>query len=161
MYSTLLSKESNEFINDIFSNASSKTPEVSFSIAYALANKLVLPTSKVDNVIEFYNQNSKNSVNLFLSIINEIILLDLDVVNELIVNVYQLRYDAVFGRDNVLAMKPETAVEDLFGISKYINKDIISAIKANPLLITKCVNKFHKVFCELSTDSITQTSEGV
>lgn len=161
MYSTLLSKESNEFINDIFSNASSKTPEVSFSIAYALANKLVLPTSKVDNVIEFYNQNSKNSVNSFLSIINEIILLDLDVVNELIANVYQLRYDAVFGRDNVLAMKSETAVEDLFGISKYINKDIISTIKANPLLITKCVNKFHKVFCELSTDSITQTSEGV
>ena len=161
MYSTLLSKESNEFINDIFSTANSKTTEVSFSIAYAIANKLVLPTSKVDNIIDFYNQNSKYNVNSILSTINEIILLDLNTTNELIVSIYQLRYDTVFGTDNVIAMMGETAVEDLFGISKYISKDMIGVIKANPLLITKYVNKFFKVFNELNMDMSTQSNVGV
>lgn len=158
MYTTLLSKESNEFINDIFSKASSKTTEVSFSLAYAIANKLTLPTSKVDNVIDFYNQNSSNNVYTSLSIINEIILLDVDVIKELVISLYQLRYDTVFGRDSVIAIKCESAVEDLFGISKYINKDVICVIKTNPLLITKYVNKFFKVYEEITVGTSKQSN---
>lgn len=149
MYLTLLSKESNQLINEIFSNGKSRSTEVSFSIAYAVANQLLIPTTKVDNVLDFYNQNNKDRISEFLNVINETIILDIDVIKELTLNLYQYRYNTVYARSNVLAMVCETAVEDFFGISKFINKDVLSILKADPLLITKYTNGFHKIYCEL------------
>lgn len=153
MYITLLSKESNQFINDIFSSGKSRSTEVSFAVAFAVANKILIPTTKVDNLIEFYNQTNKHQVNGFLNIINETIILDIDAIIELVIGIYQYRYNTIFARENVLAMNTETAIEDLFGISKFINKDTLNIIKADPLLITKYVNNFHKVYCQIVKES--------
>lgn len=152
MYITLLSKESNQLINEIFSNGKSRSTEVSFSIAFAIANQLLIPTTKVDNIIDFYNQNNKNQINGFLNQINETIILDIDIIKELILNIYQYRYNTIYSRSNVLAMVCETAVEDFFGISKFINKDALTILKTDPLLITKYTNGFHKIYCEINKE---------
>ncbi len=147
-YNGTISKESNEFINTLFSEGRSRSVEVCFSLAYALSNKLILPNTSVDNLVDFYEQNSKSKSNDILDMINCLIILDIDSIYELTFNLYNFRYASYIGRSNMLAINPETAIEDLFGISKYVNKEILECIKKDPIKITSYVNKFYKLISE-------------
>ena len=147
-YNGTISKESNEFINTLFSEGRSRSIEVCFSLAYALSNKLILPNTSVDNLTDFYEQNSKSKSDSILDMINCLIVLNIDSIYELTFSLYNFRYDSYVGRSNMLAVNPETAIEDLFGISKYVNKEILECIKKDPIKITSYVNKFYKLISE-------------
>lgn len=149
-YNSIFSKETNIFINEIFSTGKSRSLEVSFSLAYALSNNLLLPNTSVDNLVDFFEQNSKIKFNRILDTINSLIILDIDLVCELAFNLYNYRYEVYAGRSNVIAIKQESAIEDLFGISKFVNNELLDCIKKDPIKITSYTNKFYKLICEFS-----------
>ncbi len=149
-YNTIFSKETNMFINEIFSTGKSRSLEVSFSLAYALSNNLLLPNTSVDNLVDFFEQNSKIKFNRILDIINSLIILDIDLICELTFNLYNYRYNSYIGRTNVIALKTESAIEDLFGISKFVNNELLDCIKKDPIKITSYTNKFYKLICEFN-----------
>lgn len=156
-YKTIFTKETNDFINEIFSSGKSRSLEVTFSLAYALSNKLLLPSTSVDNLTDFYKQNNEVKLNSILDVINCLIILDIDSICELSFSLYDFRYNIFSGRDNVLAMNTESAIEDLFGISKFVNKDIIDYIKKDPVKITVYTNKFSKLITEYEVYQKEQT----
>lgn len=152
-YNTIISKENNEFINSIFSSGKSRSIGVCFSLAYAISNKLLLPNTSVDNLVDFYEQNNKLLIDKIIDTINCSMILDINVVCDLVFSLYNLRYDSYVGRSNVIAMVSETAVEDLFGISKYVSKDVLECIKQDPIKMTEYVNKFYKLICDFDRDT--------
>lgn len=149
-YNSIFSKETNIFINEIFSTGRSRSIEVSLSLAYALSNNILLPSTTVDNLADFFEQNSKLKFNRILDTINCLIILDIDLVCELAFNLYNYRYEVYAGRSNVIAMKQESAIEDLFGISKFVNNELLDCIKKDPIKITTYTNKFYKLICEFN-----------
>lgn len=148
---TKLTQQSMSFINYINSSGSSRSKQVSISIAKAISDSLPIPTSPVEDIKSFFKSNHEMSMLSTISKLNEMVVIDIVSIQDYAARFYETRYMLANAKLQTLAFKKETAVEDYFGISKIIPSDIIDTIKEDPNSLTVATNGFATVISELSS----------
>lgn len=148
---TKLSSKSQTLISEITAGNKSRALPVSIALARLIANKLALPTSEVECIDNFFNTQHSVVVQARLSILNDIILLDLTTVLDLIKRFYAFRYLQISSPKHVL-LKPDSAVLDFFRITRSFDIATLEAIQNNATLITELTTRFIDLIDELKED---------
>lgn len=146
---TLLTKENADFIQSVLQKNTSRSKEVSLSIARILANQIKLPLPDQaydkDNINEYYRLNYQISIENTISIINEICIIDVETVKDYVIRFLKFRYDNAYSTQVVSISVPGEELETFFKIKQYFDKDIVECIKSNLNSIVGYSLGFNKV----------------
>lgn len=145
---TKLSQTTVNYMNGLGSTNASRSVPVTLSVARVIADSLSLPSSKVDSIHEFYSDSFLQEVNVTVSMINEIVVIDTNGVLDLVEKLYQARYSVAFGDVLPFLRSAETAVLDFFGISKTVEDGMSKVIAENAALINEAVLRFKQLIAE-------------
>lgn len=152
-YITKLSLAGQEFVSALNANGRSRELLTSVALARAIADTLPAPATLVDNVTSYYKVNSSIQVSSIISGINEIAVIDVDSVSQLVEKFYAHRYAYFNKACPMIALVPDTAIEDFFGISVFIPKEALAAIKADPINTTKLYTLASKFIAEVNNEN--------
>ena len=147
---TKLSQESQAFLNHLSMSGKAQSLHSSIAIAKALSNSLPVPSSEVDNIEMHYRSTHLLSVQKQLSDLNELIVVDTATILLYTQRFYQLRYQQVVPNKTICCLKSETAVQDFFGLTSFIDEATLAAIAVKPMEITKIHNGAVVFFCEIA-----------
>lgn len=117
----------------------------SIALALALADSIALPAQKITDISEYYRLEHKIPLDAAIGQVNEVIVVNFDEVHLYAKKFYERRYYAAFGVPYFNAIKPETAIVDLFQISKVFAPEEIKAIESNVAAISEMANFFRKL----------------
>lgn len=140
---TKLSPELQKFVVNI--TAKARKESTSIAIAKAIANMLVIPTARVDNVQAFYKANVQMTAYTHLSYLNELLILDTDLIAELIIKFYGARYEVAYPSTNLVLIRDTMAIYDFFGFGRYLSEAILETIKSE----AKEIMYVHNNVCEI------------
>jgi hypothetical protein len=130
-------------------NQVARTPQASIALAKLLANVVTLPSTGCNSITEYYRQQCLDTVLDSVNTINESSIIDIDTVLDLTLRFYQFRASYIYPKISNVAVCNETAIEDYFGISRFISKDHIQCIIDNVLQITVLMNGLSEVLKSL------------
>jgi hypothetical protein len=150
---TKLDAETNGFIASLVTKGEYKSKVVTLALAYALSKQLPMPCEAIDDISIYFALKHKADAINKLTAINELISVDIDGTIELAKKFYGYRYSVYKGIEVMPLIFADTAVEDFFGISKYICPDIRQLIKEQNTNLTNYINKFDKILVKLNTEA--------
>lgn len=145
---TKVSNKTQLFISQISSENKSRTLPVTIALSRLLAYKLPLPSAPVDCIDSFFNTQIAVDVTMNVNVLNELMFIDADAVMEYIRKFYTYRYNQVNPSLHLL-LKPETAVYDMFKITKSFSADVLTEISASANYINELTNRFIDLLSEL------------
>lgn len=131
---TKLDKDAQKFISTMPSMGSTRGLGVSIAIARVLSNGASVPSSPVDDISSYYNQNVDTQVYSKACDINELLIIDLEKVRSLTKQFYTLRYNSLYPKE-VYALSADNAVEDFFGLSRHLGNEVFESIKNDRTLV--------------------------
>lgn len=134
-----------DFIGDIVSSNKGRSKLVSLSLARALVDRFSVPTEKVDVIELYFYSNYKTIVVEATCKVNETFVVNKDEILDFACKLYCYRCYQSLPSSTMLYITPETAVEDFFGITKVLSKDMIDTIKEHNSQITKYVIRFTEI----------------
>lgn len=147
--SKLSPKNSNWLLG--FSNGgNSRGIAASFAIAKVIADRLSVPSSPVDSIDAYYNMNCKLEVVSQLSQLHEISTVDKYLIESLVFKFINYYYSQIHCSCLVVAINPERAIADIFGIAKYFSEAELEEVKNNCVLVTEVYNNFTSIIRELT-----------
>ena len=139
---TKLEKETADFISSLVTQGEYKSKLVSLSLAKALAMKLALPSTQVEDAGLHFAMSHKQACLNAILLVNELITVNVDEVLDLTKRFDVYRYNCIFVQELVPYINKDTAVEDFFGISRVFSPDTIELIKEHNSKLTSYVNRF-------------------
>jgi len=145
-----LSKESDEFLNNLSMGLRPRSFVTTIAISKALADSCALPTSKVDDINAIFKVSEFIRVSNLLSSINERAFIDIENILVYTLKFYEFRYMIAYPRAKIYCLNKETAVTDFFGLNKILDEEAIDIIKNNSLEITNTYNSVVCILAELS-----------
>ena len=98
-----LSDDSRNFLNSVNSAFGKDKNALLLALSKAIANRLTLPTSPVNDIEEYYIMSNLESVRKLIGTINEICILDIDSTQQLIKDFWVMRYKVVHGSNYLLS----------------------------------------------------------
>lgn len=134
-----------DFLTSLQNGGRSRSKEISFALAYAISSALSLPSSPVDNLTIYYNSQVRLDVEALVSAINEVVILDTQEVRELCFRLYSVRYTMLFPELRVHALCPETAIEDIFRITRFVDNDTLKVVKTECVRVSNAYNAFVQI----------------
>lgn len=141
MYSiSKLSSSSQSFLSYISVGGMARSLHASIAIAKALSIYTVLPSSKVDSIERHYTTMESIKIRTLLSALNELVPVDIDAILSYVPKFYMLRYTAMYPTRNIYCTKPDTAVEDMFGITYALDVTTLETIRHYCVDISKIYN---------------------
>ena len=120
-------------LNRVAGDSLTRGKIVTMTIAIAIANTVQLPTSQVNNPIEYWNGQLYNIVRNTLHDVGEQVIFNSPLAMELARMFWLLRYRAAHQSQLILACANLSFFENLFGVGSYIsdeNKQFIEDNKA-------------------------------
>jgi hypothetical protein len=145
-----LSKENDEFLNNLSMGLRPRSFVTSIAIGKALADSCALPTSKVDDIQAVYRVSEAIRISNILSTINERAFIDFETILVYTLKFYEFRYMIAHPRGKVYCLNKETAVTDFFGLNQILDEEAIDMIKNNSLEITDTYNSMVCILAELA-----------
>ena len=147
---TKLDKDAQKFISTMPSMGSTRGLGVSIAIARVLSNGASVPSSPVDDISSYYNQNVDASIYNNACTINELLVIDLEKVRTLAKQFYILRYAFLYPKE-VYALSADNTVEDFFGLSRHLGNEVFESIKNDRTLILYVQIKIIDVLKQLNS----------
>ena len=144
-----LSQDSQSFIAGLSQTGKSSSAEVAFMIGREIANKLDLPSSRVDSPDQYFRVTYQIEAESLINEINEMLVIDVNVTLGYIIKFYNYRYNVAYPDRGVFAVSKDTAIEDFFKISKEFDKAILDKIKEDPIFFTGLANNLYRLLEEL------------
>jgi hypothetical protein len=145
---TLLDEKSKNFIVKISNTGMSKNISVSIGVSKVLSNRLAMPSSPVDDIESFYRQNHELSVIYSIDVLNELLVVDAECIKDITKRLYLVRYGMLSPKDSVLIL-PGTAVEDFFGIRKYMSDSLLNTVRLESASIMETQNAISSILTSL------------
>ena len=136
-YISNLTPAGQEFMNYLSSGKRTRERLTSLVLGRAIAETLQIPGGLVESVTQHYKVSSLITATSIVSGINELAVIDTDSVLEFVEKFFTYRYSVYHRTVPIVALVPDTAVEDFFGVSIFISKEDIALLKANPIEATK------------------------
>lgn len=139
-----LDKESQKFINTITLKGA-KNKIITLAIAKCLADSIILPPTKVENIDNYYNVNDRIATEDLVFTINEMMPIDTALVLTYIKSFMKFRYNTLYPEAYYFSNSND-GVYNLFGLAKVIDLETLEAIKENSAELIAITNSFNKVF---------------
>lgn len=153
---TKLNQRDRSFLVSISNLGKSRSPQASVALARVLTNNMSIPSAPVENPILFYKTQNSITISTLIADINELCVLDVQRVQDYCEKFFLYRYHACHPTRHVLAICPETAVEDFFGISKVMSREIIDIVKNSSSVVCTYVNGFNSIIETIRENSSSQ-----
>lgn len=166
-YASNLDAESMSFINFLAGPRASKKSAL-VALAKALSDKLSLPSSQLQidaigiplnpekkleeeqmTIGRYYRSNHSIAVREKLSVVNELVALDTDVILDYVEKLYIARYYMLYPAGKIFCVRPDYAVLDFFGIGTFLDEETVKSIAENPLELTRIYNGSVDFFARL------------
>lgn len=141
-----LSQTSKDFIK-----AAPTGKVLEISLAKAIADSVVMPSSSVESPTMYYRSTAFAEVSTLLSSVNDTLVFDLKKVMDSAQLFWVIRYNVLFPADTLYSADPDRAVFDFFGFGAVIDVDTASFLKANGPALVKGYNGFRRVVKDLWT----------
>lgn len=143
---TKLDRDSTDFINYLISHNKASCPVTETAIAWAIAKKLTLPTTAVENIDSYFKMTNLLVVMAKISKLNEFVILNTENITDLVRKFYITRYYTLNPPDLCWCPDPETAVYEFLGLAMGLDTKTIEVIKSNPVQLSKIHNSAIKFF---------------
>lgn len=154
-----LSKPTVQWVGVMSSTGAPRSAGFAIAVAYSLANKLALPSAPVKDLGQFFRMQYKNDVLATLDQINSLLPFDTKMARDLTQSFYAYRYNQAYPRPLPLAFKPETAIEDFFGLTALFGEAILAELKAKPAEITQMINNVQRLLAELVPTPVERSAD--
>ena len=125
----------------------------SICLAKAIADILILPSAKVDNLDYYFTLNNIDLVNSFLNTINNIFPIDHVWITKLTGDFYKQRYYSVFPNNVYFISNEENCLLDFFNIGLTVDKDTLSILKSEHEKLNFLLNNSKKLIEYLNNKS--------
>lgn len=152
---TKLCPRAQQFINELSGNNSSRSTIVSLAIARLMSRKLPIPSSETE-LMSFFNLQVRLDLEKQLSDLNEVVAIDIQTIVDFTIKFYQFRYENVYPTKTLMAFKPETAVLDIFKITKFFDKEVLEAISSDCEKLSRYILEFNIIMDELTKEGNVQ-----
>lgn len=149
---TKLKAQTRNFLDQI-STAASNQKLVDFCIAKAISDELSLPSAPVDNPEDYYTQFCAVLASQFVSDINEVRILDIELIRENVKRFWKMRYSILFPRKRVFLITECDGDEHFFGFSQYMSKDLLESIDKNVSNTVFVLNGFYDLIADIKACS--------
>lgn len=147
---TKLDSDCQQFVTFMSTGMRPRSVLASIATAKAIAARLMVPSSPVEDITNYYDISFQIEVTALVSRINEVFITDVDTVLDYARRFYFVRYFCVNPKGNVFCVNPETVVQDFFGLTIAVDARAIEAMKQNPVELTKIYNGTTKLLEQLS-----------
>lgn len=145
-----LSGESKVFLQNLPLVTKNNQDITVMSLAKAIANELTMPSGEVENSSEFYLQTTYITVREIASIINELVIIDLNRLQELVKMFWLVRYNVLFPRKKLFTLSSLITESYFLGYGSLLSTDIITFIQVNSGLLVTVTNGFSQLFSEIN-----------
>lgn len=147
---TKLGPQSQSFVTEMASLNASRNMVSTLALARALTLCSNLPSTPVEDIDAFFRTHVQPELEVTLSAVNELMVVDVKAVAEYAFKFYKVRYSAAHPQCNVFSFACDTAVEDFFNISRSVDAAAISVIRCEASTISVRLNKFVKLIEDLT-----------
>lgn len=144
-----LDKSAQDFILGLANTNLGMNPSTTVALARSLAYTLPLVPAESGDVIGSYRLEHRIKVEQILSLINELIIVDIKTILTLVESFYCFRMEQAYPSANIILISQETAVSDFFKISKYFSKDNLAIIANDVALVSRLCNGFSALIKQL------------
>lgn len=149
MYSiTKLSEPSKQFLQSI--SVMANTALVEASVAKAIANRLQLPSSPVNDTSDYYVSTILVQARVFVGQINELRVFDVQSLLNQVRTMWLCRYNILYPKSKIYLIAGCDADEHFFGFAPFLTKQLDEAINANLAQTINCLNGFTQIFDDLN-----------
>lgn len=152
-----LSKDSLELINRLSSNDQGRSPLATIALAKALSALLPFPSAPIDSPEQLFRVQCSIPVDLTLSRLNELVLVNIADIRTYVRQFYLLRYYSAFPMRQVCCLNPQQVVADFFNLQMVITDDLIAVMRQDPLRLTQYHNSAITLFETLMASSTSAT----
>lgn len=151
---TNLTEKQRQFLTFLSSNNKSRTPEVSLSLGFAIATRLAIPSSPIEDLLLFFKTQHQISADSTIYAFNEITILDKESVLSYVQKFYQHRYNSIYPKQGMFALNKERGLIDFFGLSKTFSEVELSIISEDPVTLTDYINNFQSIIDTLKLNQV-------
>ena len=149
-----LSDDSRNFLNSVNSAFGKDKNALLLALSKAIANRLTLPTSPVNDIEEYYIMSNLESVRKLIGTINEICILDIDSTQQLIKDFWVMRYKVVHSSNYLLSANTTHGVLASFmGFADAAGTVVVDTVANSGNAILNYLYNFNKVISELISNS--------
>lgn len=145
-----LSNDSKAFLQNLPLVTKSNQEITVMALAKAVANELPLPSSPVESVSDFYLQTVYASVRDAVSVLNELVVVDLNRAQELVKTFWLVRYNVLFPRKKLFLTNAIVSESHFFGFSSFLSPDDAIFIQANTITLLQVCNGFSQMISEMN-----------
>ena len=146
-----LDKEAQDIVNNIANAGKGLAKTTSIAIARAIAYHVPIDIIELEDFTSLWvSHRITNESERLTSIINEIVVVDIDTIIALTRSFYMFRVEHTLAIPSI-ALNPGKGVADFFKISKYFDDATLEVINNEPLEITRLTNAVAKILDQLSS----------
>ena len=142
-----LSLDSQNFLSSAASSGATRSLAFSIAAARAIANRLPLPSSKVEDLENYFSMTLKVDVLSTINVLNELFVIDCEKVTGLVENFYELRYSNLFPDEYFFSTK-EMPLSGFFSMPKYLPEVVIDEIVKNISVVSFYFSNINKLLNE-------------
>ena len=124
---------------------------VSIAAGLAVSRHLNLPTTEVDSINMHYVGQVQQSVSMYLSTINESVVINMECALKTARSAYMLRYNAAYPKADGSVILPSSGsfFERYFGVNTYFDESMQGKCGCKPDELISLVNRFLTVMPNL------------
>lgn len=149
-----LSDDSRNFLSSVNSAFGKDKNALLLALSKAIANRLTLPTSPVNDIEEYYIMSNLEAVRKLIGTINEICILDIDSTQQLIKDFWVMRYKVVHGSNYLISANTTHGVLASFmGFADAAGTVVVDTVANSGSAILNYLYNFNKVISELISNS--------
>jgi hypothetical protein len=148
-----------ELVNYLAAANRSRKLSTSIAIGKAIADLALLPSGPLQSdefnpasPRDFFRTTNEISARSNLSLINELVVIDIEAILNYTYSFYAARYNTLYPTSAIYKSIPELAILDLFSISKSIDTATMEEIKNNPVDIMRIYNGIKELFAVLGEE---------
>lgn len=139
------------FINGIASKGSGKSLKCSIAVAKCYAQNLELPLTPIGQLqaAEYFDMNMKIQADLFLSKVNEVVLIDKPTCLDLISRFYSYRVSVFYATTSPIRIRPQNGIVDFFCIDRFFDPSTLQEINQSGEELLELTRGFSSLFLKI------------
>ena len=146
-----LSSDSKAFIQKATTISKNSQEVMAMAAAKAISNELVLPSSQVENPVDFYLNTVYAHARDVICSLNELVVIDVNRVQELIKTFWLVRYNIVVPRKKLFVTNAVVSESHFFGFSSQLSPTDAVIIQVNTQALIALSNGFSQIIGETTS----------
>ncbi len=143
-----LSQQSRAFIQNAHTVSPGNSEQLSIAVSRAIAWKLALPTMETIHPGVSYLEMHDDTVRKTLSILNELLIIDITTILDITKQFWSMRYAVAFPSAYAISTEANPMAA-ILGHGNSLSQDVLDALGKDPASMLTMVNGFTRVLADL------------